>query len=133
MIASIRNSQVRKLCTLAAGDEAALQFPLHDEIYGFHVQQSCEKLLKALIAAHNQLYPFTHNLVDLAKLLAQNGELLLPLPCAWVSIEPYGVLMRYDYGPALSDSERKDMRETVEMLRDHVIERILQLERGVTP
>lgn len=97
------------------------------------MQQSCEKLLKALIAAHNQLYPFRIIWLILRSCWRKTEELLLPLPCAWVSIEPYGVLMRYDYGPSLSDSERKDMRQTVEMLRDHVIERILQLERGITP
>jgi len=43
--------------------------------------------MKALIASHNQLYPFTHNLVDLTKLLEQSGEVLIPVPCAWNALQ----------------------------------------------
>ena len=41
--------------------------------------------------------------------------------------------MRYDFGPALDESERNAFRETVENLRDHVIARILELERIAIP
>ncbi len=38
MIATIQAQPVRKLCTLAQNDESALQYPLPDEIFGFHAQ-----------------------------------------------------------------------------------------------
>ena len=33
-----------------------------DEIYGFHVQQAAEKLLKAWIALLGESYPLTHSI-----------------------------------------------------------------------
>lgn len=40
-----------------------------DEIFGFHVQQAVEKLLKAWLAALGTIYPLTHNLDILFQLL----------------------------------------------------------------
>ncbi|MFK8183736.1 MAG: HEPN domain-containing protein [Phormidesmis sp.] len=40
-----------------------------DEIFGFHVQQAVEKLLKAWLAALGTMYPLTHNLDILFQLL----------------------------------------------------------------
>ena len=37
--------------------------------------------------------------------------------------------MRYDFGPGLSDGDRVNIRTTVALLREHVIARILELER----
>ena len=46
---------------------------LPDEIYGFHVQQAAEKLLKAWIALLGESYPLTHSIETLLKLLADRG------------------------------------------------------------
>ncbi len=117
------------LCTLAQGDESALQYPLPDHIYGFHAQQSCEKLLKALISAHGQPYPFTHRFGVLGKMLAQLGEQLPTFPYSLSLLEPFGVEHRYGLSDLLSEEERTAMLETVVLLREHVVARILELER----
>jgi predicted RecB family nuclease len=118
---------------LAQDDESALQFPLPDHIFGFHAQQSCEKLMKALISSHNRKYPFTHNLQDLADLLADCNEVLPPLSFSLKQLEPFGVKLRYDLGAKLTDAERLAMRESVAQLREHVVARILELERPPGP
>lgn len=47
-----------------------------DEIFGFHVQQTAEKCLKAWIALRNEVYPFTHDLNVLLRLLENMGCLV---------------------------------------------------------
>jgi HEPN domain-containing protein len=42
-------------------------------VIGFHLQQACEKLLKALLVLHEREPPRTHNLAKLAALLADAG------------------------------------------------------------
>ena len=79
---------------MAEHGESALQYPLPNEIYGFHSQQSCEKFLKALLAGH-------------------------------------GVTLRW--GAKLSDKDRTEMRESAALLREHVVVRILELERSLNP
>jgi HEPN domain-containing protein len=121
------------LYTLALGDESVLQYPLPDHIYGFHPQQSCEKLLKALISAHDSAFPFTHRFGELLTVLTQYGEVLPTLPYRLLLLEPFAVQHRYDLNDALSEHERRLMRESVVKLREHVVARILELERGLNP
>ena len=45
-----------------------------DEIVGFHGQQACEKLLKAVLATHGIHFPRTHSIRFLLDLLADHGE-----------------------------------------------------------
>ena len=64
--------QARVLLTSAERDLSALHGMADadvfaDEIFGFHVQQAAEKLLKAWLALLGETYPTTH---DLARLLA---------------------------------------------------------------
>ena len=64
--------QARVLLTSAERDISALHGMADadvfaDEIFGFHVQQAAEKLLKAWLALLGETYPTTH---DLARLLA---------------------------------------------------------------
>lgn len=44
-----------------------------DEVFGFHVQQAVEKLLKAWLAVRGESYPLTHDLEQLFEVLAQGG------------------------------------------------------------
>ncbi len=44
-----------------------------DEVFGFHVQQAVEKLLKAWLAIRGESYPLTHDLEQLFEVLAQGG------------------------------------------------------------
>jgi hypothetical protein len=113
---------------LAEGDESALQYPLPDYIFGFHGQQSCEKLLKALISSHNVRFPLTHEFEDLVDLLVGSGEALPVLPYTLDRLQPFAVKLRYDLGVKLSETQREDIRTSVAILREHVIARILELE-----
>ena len=47
-----------------------------DEVFGFHVQQAVEKLLKAWLAIRGESYPLTHDLEQLFEVLAQGGVAL---------------------------------------------------------
>ena len=40
-----------------------------DEIFGFHIQQAVEKLLKAWLALLGKAYPATHDLARLSEIL----------------------------------------------------------------
>jgi len=101
---------------------------LPDQIYGFHAQQSCEKLFKALISSNNRTYPFTHSLEKLANLLDECGEVLPVTSYDLITLEPFAVQLRYDVGGHLSESEKVLIRESVAVLRGHVYARILSLE-----
>jgi HEPN domain-containing protein len=70
LLAKARDDQVaaRKL---AADPEIA------DAVVGFHAQQAIEKALKAVLSAHQQAYPWTHDLRHLMELLDAAGS---PLP-----------------------------------------------------
>jgi hypothetical protein len=129
MIANIQAQPIRKLCILAQNDESALQYPLPDEIFGFHAQQSAEKLMKALIAAHGVPYPLTHQMNELLKLVASCGETLPALPFDPLALQPFAVQLRYDEGPVLSDTVRSEMRDSAAMLREFVVARVLELQQ----
>jgi len=129
MIANIQNAPVQMLCMLALDDESTLTYPLPDQIFGFHAQQTCEKLFKALIASHGIAYPLTHDLAELMKILVVQGETLPPVPFDPFLLIPYAVQLRYQYGVGLTDEERQAVRETIVILREYVVGRILELER----
>jgi len=128
MTDKIQNPHIQTLCQLAEEDESTLQFPLPDQIFGFHAQQSCEKLFKALIAANGKAYPFTHSLEKLADLLADCHEALPDTPYDVLLLEPFAVQLRYDIGDSLPDEDKVAIRESIVTLRLHVIQRILSLE-----
>ena len=109
-------------------DESALQLPLHDALYGFAAQQSCEKFLKALIAAHGVQFERTHNLERLRDVLLDLGEVLPAIPFSLKSIEPYAVQMRYELMDSLSNPDRRSMAETVAIVREYVMRRVLELQ-----
>jgi HEPN domain-containing protein len=77
-----------------------------DEIFGFHVQQTVEKALKAWLCACGVAYPPTHDLARLLTLLEKTGadiEQFWPL----VQFTIFAVQARYEEGLA-------DQDETVE-------------------
>jgi HEPN domain-containing protein len=47
-----------------------------DSMIGFHLQQTVEKLLKALLAERNVDYPKTHSLLRLVHLAGEHGYAL---------------------------------------------------------
>lgn len=78
-----------------------------DEIFGFHIQQAAEKLLKAWIAAIGEVYPFTHDLGVLLQQLEAQG---CKVSSHWALLEynAFAVQLRYD----LSTSDMPIDRET---------------------
>jgi HEPN domain-containing protein len=132
MTGTIRNLHAQMLYRLAQEDASTLQFPLPDQIYGFHAQQSCEKLFKALISVHDRAYPLTHNLERLIDLLEECGESLPPTPIDLILLEPFAVQLRYDLGASLSEVERVSIRESVGILETFVLSRILEIEGAGT-
>jgi hypothetical protein len=114
---------------LSGLDESVLALPLPDPIFGFHAQQACEKLLKALVSAKQIRYPFTHSLEKLLKLLAESGETLPALPHNPLLLEPFAVTFRYEFVDPFDEAMRQTMRLSVALLREFVLERILTLEQ----
>lgn len=75
------SKQARVLLEAARRDLRALEgmrdsAVFADEIFGFHAQQAAEKLLKAWLAIEGVLYPRTHDLDHLLRLLEQHGAQL---------------------------------------------------------
>ena len=64
------------------------------EIFGFHVQQGAEKLLKAWIALLGDSYPLTHSIETLLALLAERGAATEPFNDL-AAYTPYAVEFRY--------------------------------------
>ena len=66
-------------------------------VVGFLLQQTVEKALKSVLAAHEIEIPHTHNLGELSKLLIAETE--IPMPAALINVDwltPWGVTFRYD-------------------------------------
>lgn len=89
-----------ELLVLACEDEVAARAMLDvgvvtDRIVGFHAQQAVEKALKAVLAARDVEFPFTHDLGALAELAASAGAALPPELSEIDQLTPFGVSLRY--------------------------------------
>ena len=91
---------------------------IHDVIFGQHVQQAAEKLLKAWICLLGQQYPHKHDLLELIEILEAQG---VPMEdfATLVEYTQYagGVRYRAQNAPAL---ERPGAIRLVERLRARV-------------
>ena len=95
-----------------------------DEVYGFHVQQAAEKLLKAWIAVLGESYPLTHSIETLLKLLAEKGVDTAPFSNLG-AYTPYAVEFRYaGVGPDAKPIDRAGALEAVEHLLERVGEQL---------
>ena len=91
-----------------------------DEIYGFHVQQAAEKLLKAWIALLGASYPLTHSIEALLGLLAERDAETAPFQDLG-AFTPYAVEFRYaGVGPDAKPINRARALEGVEALLEQV-------------
>jgi HEPN domain-containing protein len=104
----------------AAEDEALLDEVLEsprvtDAIFGFHAQQTAEKLLKAVLAQAGVLYPLTHRLGQLIDLVRDSGIALPPEFDAINMLTPFAVEFRYDVIPE-EDEETLDRHATRQLL-----------------
>jgi HEPN domain-containing protein len=95
-----------------------------DDIFGFHCQQACEKLLKALLSQNGIAYPRTHNLRLLMDLLADAGN---GLPNEFIELDiltPYGTLFRYEDIPSEVELNRENLFNLIRALHEFVGKRL---------
>jgi HEPN domain-containing protein len=111
----------------SAEDEDALLHPVKDAVFEFHTQQAVEKLLKVLIAAHGEDFPFTHDLGILIDQLELLGETIPDLGIPLRQFTKFAVIVRYDSAVPLNDAERERCRKLVADLREFVMERVAVL------
>ena len=96
------HKQARLLLAAAERDLTALRgmndvAVFADEIFGFHVQQAVEKLLKAWLALLGETYPTTHNLARLLERLNAHSTEVERF-AELVEFTPYAVQFRYAPG-----------------------------------
>lgn len=91
------------------------------EIFGFHAQQTVEKLLKAWLSAVTIKYERTHDLQILFSLLKENGQ---HIPSELENLEnltDFSVNFRYDVFDNVDASlERQKVIDNIKQLRDIV-------------
>jgi HEPN domain-containing protein len=119
--------QAELLLLKSAEDRECLNYPLPSTSFGYHATQAVEKLMKALISARGEVYPFTHELEKLQSQLKNAGEILPALTCEFDDLQPYAVLIRYDAAKELTSAERGRFIETVDVLRKWIEARIAVL------
>ena len=110
-------NQAKNLLKIAQRDVRALSGMLNadtfaDEIFGFHVQQAVEKLLKAWLAALGEVYPLTHNLILLLQILEDLGCDVTEF-YELSDFSPFAVILRYE-----------EVSEEDSIERSHAIEQV---------
>ncbi|MFZ2050368.1 MAG: HEPN domain-containing protein [Solirubrobacteraceae bacterium] len=73
--------------------------PIADAVVGLHAQQAVERALKAVLAAGQLEYPFTHDIDALAELCEAAGSTLPSELDEADLLTPYAVAARYDQTP----------------------------------
>jgi HEPN domain-containing protein len=84
----------------------------------YHAQQAAEKALKAFLAAHNQPFPFTHNLAVLLPLCQALDTAFLQFASVAATLTPFATQFRYPGGPlepAAADAEQ-GLRDAVALV-----------------
>jgi HEPN domain-containing protein len=84
----------------------------------FHLQQTAEKLLKALMTSRGIEYPLTHDLRDLLVLAVSHFPQLDRFRESLPQYSVYAVAMRYDATMWPSVEETREAYETVRQLRE---------------
>ena len=73
--------------------------PIADAVVGLYAQQAVERALKAVLAAGQLEYPFTHDIDALAELCEAAGSTLPSELDEADLLTPYAVAARYDQAP----------------------------------
>lgn len=87
----------------------------HEAVWGFQVQQTIEKALKAWLYLMGVEPPFTHDLVALVKLLEQAG-IDIDLYRDLARFTDFAVQIRYDHQPDPQNLDRSSWNDRVEAL-----------------
>lgn len=95
-----RRELAEVLLRKAGGDlatvKALLGEEIPDEILGFHAQQAAEKAFKAVLAAREISYKFSHDLAYLIDLIEADGLEVPEAVRATDSLRPWAVEFRYE-------------------------------------
>ena len=87
-----------------------------NEIFGFHVQQAAEKLLKASLSLLGKPYPATHDLTRLLELLKTHPPEAEDRFGDLIAYNPYAVQLRYSAGdPGLNPPDRNAAVQLLEV------------------
>jgi len=91
------------------------------EIFGFHVQQAVEKVLKAWLCILGVPFPRTHDLDELGALLEEAGQKMPEFIKTLLEFTDFAVAFRYDAFPDLQgDIDRGVCIDQVGRLLQHV-------------
>lgn len=91
-----------------------------DSMIGFHLQQTVEKLLKALLAERNVDYPKTHSLVRLVRLAGEHQYELPEFVQELVALNRYAVVERYEVKPPATVLDRARFLVLVQRFQEWV-------------
>lgn len=92
--------------------------PAPESSWGFHLQQTIEKALKAWILSLNHQSPYIHDLSDLLRILSDLGQEVEP----YAEMTVFTVQLRYDDEPNPLNLDRKAWHQRTEALVAHVAE-----------
>ena len=115
-----KNAQ--KMLELALKDFKALKNMTDEalfdiEIFGFHAQQTVEKLLKSWLSAIGVMYERTHDLQNLFSLIKDNKQSLPPDLEELQDLTDFAVTFRYDVSePFDIDLDRIELIKKIEKL-----------------
>ena len=114
--------QARLFLRKAAEDESLLDAILtlpgvSDAIFGFHCQQTAEKLLKAVLSYHRIAFFRTRDLQELMELLEAAGHPVPPEASGADELTPFAVQLRYDDLSPTYPVDRQNLRELIRHLR----------------
>ena len=100
-----------------------------EEVFGFHVQQGGEKLLKAWLALLGGEYPFTHDLEALLDLVGERTEITDEFE-GLIGYTPFAVKHRYEgLGPSAPAIDRNEAIRCLDLLFDTVRRQLAEAER----
>lgn len=106
-------------------DELAVAEPATDMVC-FHLQQCCEKYLKAFLISHDQAYPRTHRLEILIHLCAKRDpEFQILMEWGADRLSRYAAAVRYGedfYMPSLAETQQAV--GVAERVRQFVLQKI---------
>jgi len=118
--ASMAEADALALVAIAHRDLKAAQgmtdpTSFHEAVWGFQVQQTIEKALKAWLYLTGVQPPFTHDLVALLKLLDQAGLDIAPYRDL-TRFTDFAVQIRYDDQPELQNLDRASWNDRADAL-----------------
>lgn len=122
---ALLNAAERDISALRGMGDAAV---FADAIFGFHVQQAAEKLLKAWLALSGETYPRTHDLRRLLEMLAASQPVAAQFD-GLIDYAPFAVQFRYVEANGGSEPlDRGVAVKRVERLLEEVRRRMTEAE-----